>query len=308
MYGYIYITTNLINGMKYIGKHKASRFDLTYKGSGKVLLRAFKKYGRENFSCQILEKQAGINTICESLAELNEAEKFYIAYYNCVYDSAYYNLKPGGDGGCLEQSDQTKEKLSHWNKDRTFINNGEICIKVLKSDLENYLAQGWRLGQLAFNHTDSFKQKVSETLTGYRCMHKGDIKTRVPAAEIETFIKDGYELGWPKSKTKPKRQSIKYMMKDDVYVQVKESEWETYLANGWVFKCRPRKTGYKLSDSHVEKLKKAHTGEKHSPERIARHAAKLAGRKYMHKDGQVKLVPAGEEETFLAAGWLLGKK
>ena len=36
MYGYIYITTNLINGMKYIGKHKASMFDPAYKGSGKV--------------------------------------------------------------------------------------------------------------------------------------------------------------------------------------------------------------------------------------------------------------------------------
>jgi hypothetical protein len=28
----------------------------------------------------------------------------------------------------------------------------------------------------------------------------------------------------------------------------------------------------------------------------------------MHKDGQVKLIPAGEEETFLAAGWIPGKK
>ena len=43
----------------------------------------------------------------------NDAEKFYIEYFNCVHDTSYYNLKPGGDGGCLEQSDQTKEKLSH---------------------------------------------------------------------------------------------------------------------------------------------------------------------------------------------------
>lgn len=142
MYGYIYITTNLINGMKYIGKHKAASFDPSYKGSGKILLKAFKKYGKENFTCHILEPCTQICTICESLAELNEAEKFYVEYFNCVHDTTYYNLKPGGDGGCLIQSTQTREKLSHWNKDRTFINNGEICIKVLKSDLENYLAQG----------------------------------------------------------------------------------------------------------------------------------------------------------------------
>ena len=139
-------------------------------------------------------------------------------------------------------------------------------------------------------------------------MHKNGIKTRVPATEVENLLKEGYELGWPKTTTKPKRQSIKYMMKDNVYLQVKESEWETYLADGWIFKCRPRKTGYKLSEAHVEKLKKAHTGEKHSKERVARHAAKLSGRKYMHKDDQIKLVPLGEEEAFLADGWILGKK
>jgi hypothetical protein len=140
-------------------------------------------------------------------------------------------------------------------------------------------------------------------------MHKNGVRTRVPATEVEKFLKEGYEVGWPKTTAGPKRrQSIKYMMKDEIYIQVKESDWESYLADGWVFKCRPRKTGYKLSNSHIEKLKKAHTGEKHSKERIARHSAKLAGRKYMHKDNQVKLIPTGEEELYLAEGWILGKK
>ena len=56
MYGYIYETTNLINGKKYIGKHKSNKFDTWYLGSGIVLKKAIKKYGRENFQTIIIEK------------------------------------------------------------------------------------------------------------------------------------------------------------------------------------------------------------------------------------------------------------
>lgn len=45
MYGYIYETTNLINGKKYIGKRVKPKFDGNYKGSGKVLKHAIEKYG-----------------------------------------------------------------------------------------------------------------------------------------------------------------------------------------------------------------------------------------------------------------------
>lgn len=45
MYGYIYITTNLTNNKKYIGKHASSKFDENYKGSGKRLWNAINKYG-----------------------------------------------------------------------------------------------------------------------------------------------------------------------------------------------------------------------------------------------------------------------
>ena len=43
MYGYIYLTTNLINGKKYIGQHRSKEFDKSYFGSGVVLLKALEK-------------------------------------------------------------------------------------------------------------------------------------------------------------------------------------------------------------------------------------------------------------------------
>ena len=42
-YGYIYITTNIINGRKYIGKHKSEIFETWYKGSGAKILEDFQK-------------------------------------------------------------------------------------------------------------------------------------------------------------------------------------------------------------------------------------------------------------------------
>jgi len=50
---YIYLTTNLINNKKYIGKHFGELED-GYLGSGLLLQRAIEKYGKENFSKQIL--------------------------------------------------------------------------------------------------------------------------------------------------------------------------------------------------------------------------------------------------------------
>ena len=49
MYGYIYETTNLINGKKYIGQHVSETFDKDYYGSGKAFLNALRKNGKENF-------------------------------------------------------------------------------------------------------------------------------------------------------------------------------------------------------------------------------------------------------------------
>ena len=47
-YYYVYLTTNLINGKKYIGQHYGELDDY-YLGSGSILKKAILKYGRKNF-------------------------------------------------------------------------------------------------------------------------------------------------------------------------------------------------------------------------------------------------------------------
>ena len=56
MYGYIYKTTNLINGKIYIGKHKSEKYDKNYYGSGKIISIAISKYDISNFKNELLPK------------------------------------------------------------------------------------------------------------------------------------------------------------------------------------------------------------------------------------------------------------
>lgn len=111
---YIYKTTNNINGMQYIGKHHGELND-SYLGSGKILKLAIQKYGKENFSKEILY-------INKSEEENQEKEKYYIKLYNAVESPCFYNIHEGGGGGNTtagyteEQKADLRKKLSELHK------------------------------------------------------------------------------------------------------------------------------------------------------------------------------------------------
>lgn len=87
MYYTIYKITNKINQKYYIGKHQTINLDDCYMGSGKILMRAQKKYGIENFTKEIL-------FIFDNEEEMNQKEKELV-----VVSEETYNLCEGGKGG-----------------------------------------------------------------------------------------------------------------------------------------------------------------------------------------------------------------
>ena len=87
---YIYKIINKINSKWYIGKTNGQ--DPNYKGSGKILKQAYKKYGTENFEKVILET-------CSTEEELNLREAHWISSTNAIVDPMSYNLVEGGTGG-----------------------------------------------------------------------------------------------------------------------------------------------------------------------------------------------------------------
>lgn len=91
MIGYVYLTTNAVNNICYIGKRQKPYFDKSYKGSGTRLKLAFKRYGKDAFHTYILEW-------CETAKCLCEAEKKWISKFKEM-GVDLYNIGKGGDGG-----------------------------------------------------------------------------------------------------------------------------------------------------------------------------------------------------------------
>lgn len=138
----IYKTTNLINGKIYIGQDKNN--NPKYFGSGLLIVRAFKKYGLDNFKKEILE-------YCNSKEDLDIKEKFWINELKSINKQIGYNISKGGTGGKLvevegkkgktydeyygiEKSNEIKQKFSEIRKGKKIIlkniTRDELNIKI----------------------------------------------------------------------------------------------------------------------------------------------------------------------------------
>ncbi len=103
MKGYIYLTTCLVNGKKYVGQSINHRDKNTYLGSGIAFKCALRKYGKDNFKKTILVD----NVSC--LNELNKLEREFIRKYDCIMPNGY-NLDLGGTNKG-RMSEITKAKM-----------------------------------------------------------------------------------------------------------------------------------------------------------------------------------------------------
>lgn len=102
----IYKTTNLINGKIYIGQD--SKNNPKYLGSGDLLKKSIKKYGKENFIKEIL-------CTCINQKDLDDKEKFFIKELDSFNMEIGYNIALGGrNGGSFGRklSEEHKKKIS----------------------------------------------------------------------------------------------------------------------------------------------------------------------------------------------------
>lgn len=100
---YVYKITNLINNKIYIGitknykeriaYHKMRAFQPNHKEYNKVLYKAFRKYGLDNFSFEILEQN-----LTEDEARI--AEQAYIKALKTNSHECGYNMTPDGELDC----------------------------------------------------------------------------------------------------------------------------------------------------------------------------------------------------------------
>ena len=206
MHYLIYKTTCTINGKYYVGKHKTKDRDDDYLGSGKLLLAAIEKYGRENFVREIILE-------CSTEDEMNLAEKILV-----VPDiEVNYNLCPGGQGGwgyintILDKEHRKnfgrlggiKSALDKEIHHKRSSNGGKSCYAMYGN--EKWIHAGGKAwtGQ---KHTDVTRQKMSishqgkhdgikNSQFGTRWMNDGLKNIKAKQDEIDTWIRMGYKLG-----------------------------------------------------------------------------------------------------------------
>jgi hypothetical protein len=130
MFYTVYKVTNKINNKYYIGKHQTKNLNDDYMGSGKLIKRAIKKYGIENFIKEIL-------FVFDNEKEMNDKEKELV-----LLNEMSYNLCYGGKGGFGFINDK---KLNLYGKNGSSehglenLSFGRIYIKNLtESELINY--------------------------------------------------------------------------------------------------------------------------------------------------------------------------
>lgn len=135
-YGFIYITTNILNSKMYIGKRIYDERGAwkTYLGSGVLLRKAIGRYGKKNFKREIID-------YADTPEELNEKERHWIKHHDAIKSDKFYNIASGGNGGYLLDGYSEEEIMSIKERHKSAIQKaakqGKMCTnnKLSKSDV-----------------------------------------------------------------------------------------------------------------------------------------------------------------------------
>ncbi len=180
----VYLTTNKINGKTYVGQHKYIKLYDGYIGSGTLIKRAIKKYGKENFEIEYLETD-----LTED--EVDWYEQWYITVLN-----PYYNISRGGQGVRYRQTVTAQESLIKnkesnkrkwedpdyraWMMEKRAERRGiplpksEEAKQHIKESIQRRKELGtYKPTMLGKHHSEETKRKMSEAQKGIKKPHKG---------------------------------------------------------------------------------------------------------------------------------------
>lgn len=245
MYGYIYITLNLINGKIYIGQKKSNRFIKTYHGSGVRIKNAIEKYGISNFDTYLIDYY-------DSAEELDEAEIYWIEYFCSNIRSNGYNVATGG------RNSRGVAGENHYNWHRPSHNRNKAMTEEQKNKISNSLKETYKkYGKNRWNDTqrenyfntiknrpEEYKMKLKEKMSklnkgknkGRVCVIKDGKRRKILPEQLDEFIKDG----WVRPTKKEPSHKI-YSPKGKIWVHkntinkyILPEQLDEFIKDGWI--------------------------------------------------------------------------
>lgn len=173
MQAHIYLVTNLINGKQYVGQ---STVDRNKVGHGKAITKAYKKYGKQNFTYEKICN--GIN----NRKTLNSIEKFWIKVFNTIAPNGYNIEEGGSDKGNVAES--TKQKLRE-------LNIGKVISQETKDKISNSL-KGKNNPFYGKKHSKETLLKISLSSSARKGKYKTSDKTKQILSELHSGNKNPF--------------------------------------------------------------------------------------------------------------------
>lgn len=154
-----------MNGKKYVGMD--SNNNPRYFGSGTLILKALKKYGRANFKKTILEH-------CSSIKEMEKRETWWINYFNALNRKDFYNLEDNRKNGVNPLANKTPEELKEIsNKIKSKERNAKIGIANSKPKPKGFGEKVSKIHQ-GRKRSEESKIKQGKALKGRISPNKGN--------------------------------------------------------------------------------------------------------------------------------------
>ena len=189
--GCIYRWRNKINGKGYTGKTEQGittrdkqRFQPSRKNENKPLKDAMKKYGKENFTREIIED--GIT----DPEYLKEREMYWIAHFGDFHNG--YNQTEGGDGWTSETVSGEKHPMYGKNRPKTTCQKiskalsgrtrpVDVCQKISERKKgKNYGMIGEKASMYGKNHSTKTRQRMSQAKKGKNNPNYGNTGEKNP--------------------------------------------------------------------------------------------------------------------------------
>lgn len=161
----VYKTTNLVNGKIYIGQD--SKNNSKYLGSGDLIKKAIKKYGKEKFIKEVL-------CVCIDQDDLDIKEQFFIKELDSSNLDIGYNIALGGrNGGSFGRklSEEHKKKISESRIGIVFSDDhkNKISKAHIGKTITNETREKMSISQKLIIHEpmkEETKEKISKIKTG----------------------------------------------------------------------------------------------------------------------------------------------